>query len=46
MPRTIELKLLREAQRKFPNDKDAQNKYVFGTLRKLGWKPKRERNAQ
>ena len=43
MPRTMELKLVNEAKRKFPGDKERQNKYVYGTLRKLGWKPQREK---
>lgn len=43
MPTQVEAKLRKEAQDKFPGDKDRQNAYIFGTLRKLGWKPKREK---
>jgi len=40
MPKQVEEKLRKEAQRKFPGDKKRQNAYIFGTLRKIGWKPK------
>lgn len=42
MPKAIEEKLRKEAQRKFPGDKKRQNAYIYGTLRKTGWKPKGE----
>lgn len=29
-----------EASKKFPDDKKRQDAYIFGTLRRLGWKPK------
>lgn len=40
MPRAVEEKLRREAERKFPGNKQRQNAYIYGTLRKTGWKPK------
>jgi hypothetical protein len=40
MPKEIEEKLRREAKQKFPDDKRKQNAYIYGTLRKTGWKPK------
>lgn len=40
MPTEIESKLRKEAETKFPGDKERQNAYIYGTLRKLGWKPK------
>lgn len=40
MPRAVEEKLRKEAQTKFPGDKKRQNAYIYGTLRKTGWKPK------
>lgn len=43
MPVELERKLKAEAVRKFPGDKERQNAYVYGSLRKTGWKPKRER---
>lgn len=33
-------KLKAEANKKFPDDKARQDAYIFGTLRRLGWKPK------
>lgn len=42
MPTKVEASLREEAEKKFPGDKERQNAYIFGTLRKLGWKPKRE----
>lgn len=41
MPKALEEKLLAEARRKFPGDKRRQMRYVYGTLRKTGWKPKK-----
>lgn len=35
MPKKIEDKLKREARKKFPNDKEKQNAYVYGTLTKI-----------
>ena len=34
MPKKLEEKLKREAKKKFPNDKERQDAYVYGTLRK------------
>ena len=46
MPKELERKLKTEARKKFPRNKERQDKYVYGTLRKTGWKPKRKtRNA-
>ena len=42
MPRKLEQKLFREARRK-GFGKARTNRYVFGTLRKTGWKPKRKK---
>ena len=33
-------KLREEARSKFPDDKEKQDAYIFGTLRRLGWKPR------
>lgn len=46
MPKELEEKLKREARKKFPGDKERQDAYVYGTLRKTGWKPERERAAK
>lgn len=42
MPVKLERKLKREASAKGLSDEHA-DAYVYGTLRKTGWKPKRER---
>lgn len=42
MPKALEEKLKREAKKKGLKGKRAAA-YVFGTLRKTGWKPKRSR---
>jgi len=39
VPTKVEAKLRKEAETKFPGDKQRQDAYIFGTLRKLGWKP-------
>lgn len=35
MPKMVEAKLKREAAQKFPNDKERQDRYVYGTLNKM-----------
>lgn len=40
MPKKLEAKLKREAKRKGLGKKRT-GAYVYGTLRRLGWKPKR-----
>lgn len=42
MPRKLELKLKREARRKGLG-KRRTGAYVYGTLRKTGWKPRRKK---
>jgi len=46
MPAKMERRLKREARAKFPGDRDRQNRYVYGTLRKTGWKPSHERKTR
>lgn len=41
MPKQLEQKLKRQARKKGMKGERA-DKYVYGTMRKLGWKPKRE----
>lgn len=43
MPKKLERKLKREAREKHIRNIGA---YVYGTLRKIGWKPKRERRKR
>lgn len=38
----LKAKLRAHAEKKFPGNPERQRAYIFGTLRKLGWKPKRE----
>lgn len=40
MPEKMEKELKAKAKKKFPKDKKRQDAYVYGTLRKTGWKPK------
>jgi len=40
MPKKLERKLRRQAKKRGIRDKDA---YVYGTLRKTGWKPKKKK---
>lgn len=44
MPKKLEQKLKREAAQKGLTDKSA-DAYVYGTLRKTGWVPERERRG-
>jgi hypothetical protein len=43
MPTKVEAKLREEAEKKFPGDKPRQDRYIYGTMRKQGWKPEREK---
>ena len=45
MPKKLEDKLFREARIKFPKNKTRQNSYVFGALRDIGWKPRKQRRG-
>jgi hypothetical protein len=45
MPKAVEDKLKKEAEAKFPGDVKRQHAYVFGTLRRQGWKPKGKNNG-
>lgn len=47
MPKQLEERLMREAKKKGykPGSKEF-NAYVYGTMRRMGWKPKRERKKE
>jgi hypothetical protein len=45
MPKALEEKLKREAKKKGLKGERA-DAYVYGTLRKTGWKPQRERKSR
>jgi hypothetical protein len=42
MPKELERKLKRKAK-KMGLSEERQDKYVYGTLRRTGWKPSREK---
>lgn len=41
MPVKVEKELKKTAKKKFPKDKERQNKYVYGTLNKIKEKSKK-----
>ena len=42
MPKKMEAELKREVAKKHPNwSKERKDAYVYGTMRKTGWKPKK-----
>lgn len=43
MPKKMEKSLKKQARKKGLKGK-RKNAYVYGTMRKTGWKPKKERN--
>ena len=43
MPKEMERELKATARKKFPGNEKRQDKYVYGTLRKTGWKPKHKK---
>lgn len=44
MPKKIEEKLRRQAKKLGLNEKRTAS-YIWGTMRRMGWKPKREKGA-
>jgi len=44
MPKELEQKLQRQAIKRHLTG-ERKNAYIYGTLRKTGWKPSREKNA-
>jgi len=44
MPKALERKLKARARKKFHSTKSKRaRKYIYGTMRKTGWKPSREK---
>jgi len=43
MPKKLERKLRKEAESHKNWSEERKDAYVYGTLRKTGWKPKREK---
>lgn len=43
MPERLERELRAEAMQKFPSDVKRQDAYVYGTMRKTGWRPRKQR---
>lgn len=46
MPVNLEHKLFAQARDKYPDDKEKQRAYVYGTLRKTGWRPGKEQTNE
>jgi len=46
MPVKLERELKRKARQLFPNNKNRQKRYVYGTLRKTGWSPSAARRKR
>ena len=46
MPKKLEQQLKAQARKKFPGNKERQDKYVYGTLRKTGWKPSTQKKRK
>jgi len=46
MPKKLERELRIEARKKFPGDKERQDKYVYGALRKTGWVPSTQKKKK
>jgi len=47
MPKALERKLEKEAKKKgFKPGSDRFDRYVYGAMRGMGWKPSRERNKK
>ncbi len=47
MPEDLERKLKKQAKKKFGSIKSERaRKYIYGTLRKLGWAPSRQKKAR
>lgn len=38
MPKELEERLRAEARKRFPDDPKRQNAYVYGALRRMGWR--------
>ena len=46
MPKKLEKELKATARKKFPGDKERQDKYVYGVLRKTGWVPSHQKKKK
>ena len=47
MPKKLEKELKREVEKKHPNwSEKRKDAYVYGTLRKTGWKPSQEKGGK
>lgn len=46
MPKELEASLRKRARKLFPNDKNRQDRYVYGTMRNMGWQPNSSRRAR
>jgi len=47
MPKAMEKKLKAEARKKFGSTTSARaRKYIYGAMRKIGWKPKKRKKRR
>ena len=46
MPEEMERELRKTAKKKWPGDKEKQDKYVYGAMRRRGWKPSKEKGKK
>lgn len=46
MPKAMEKELKATARKKFPGNKERQDAYTYGTLRKTGWVPSKQRKGK
>lgn len=47
MPKALERKLKRQVNREHPNwSEERKDAYVYGTLRKTGWKPSHQKKKK
>jgi hypothetical protein len=46
MPKKLERALKQTARKKFPKNKERQDRYVYGTLRKTGWVPSHQKKKK
>jgi hypothetical protein len=46
MPKEMERRLKAKAKKKFHGNKEKQDAYVYGTMRKTGWTPSTQRHPK
>jgi len=46
VPEALERELRARAEARWPGNRRRQDRYVYGTLRNTGWKPRRQRRRR